>query len=157
MIDQHRKKVLILCTGNSCNSQIAEALINDRMPDTWEAYSAGTEPTGYINSWALKVLREEGIEHVGKSKHINDLPFKEFDLVFTVCDDAAKICPSWFTKGKCVCIRIPDPAGATGTKEEILMTFRIVRDEIEAQLLNYLKNLDKCKESILGENYEHSE
>lgn len=131
MKEKLKKKALVLCTGNSCRSQMAEALINDRLSDTWTAYSAGTEPTGHINSRALKVLSEEGIEYVGKSKHINDLPFKKFDLVLTICDNAAKICSTWFGEGKCVHISIPDPARAIGTTDDILLAFRIVRDEIE--------------------------
>ena len=141
MIDQHRKKVLILCKGNSCRSQMAEALINDRLSENWMAFSAGTDPTGHINSRALKVLSEVGIDHQGKSKHINDLLTKEFDLIITVCDDAAENCPAWVGEGKRVHINIPDPAGATGTTEDILLTFRTVRDAIEAHILYYLDNL----------------
>lgn len=70
MIDHRRKKVLILCTGNSYRSQMAEALINDRLSDNWVVYSAGTKPAGQINPSALKVISEIGIDHKGKSKHI---------------------------------------------------------------------------------------
>ncbi|MCJ7716516.1 MAG: arsenate reductase ArsC [Anaerolineales bacterium] len=120
MIDHLRKKVLILRTGNSCRSQMAEALINDRLSENWMAYSAGTDPAGHIHSRALKGLSELGIDHQGKSKHINDLPTIEFDLVITICDDAAENCPAWAREGKRVHISIPDPAGAIGTTEDIL-------------------------------------
>lgn len=138
MTNEKIQKVLILCTGNSCRSQMAEALINNRLSNTWKAYSAGTEPTGYVHSIVLKVLSEEGIDHQGQSKHINDLPTKEFDLVITVCGDAAENCPAWLGGGKHVHIAIPDPVGATGSQDEIMLTFRIVRDAIEAHIFYYL-------------------
>lgn len=140
MKEKLKKKVLVLCTGNSCRSQMAEALINDRLSDTWTAYSAGTVPIGHIHSRALKVLSEVGIDHQGKSKHINDLPFKEFDLVLTVCDDAAQICSTWLGEGKCAHLNIPDPSGAIGAIEDILLTFRTVRDEIEYQMIQLLNS-----------------
>lgn len=147
MIDQHRKKVLILCTGNSCRSQMAEALINDRMPDTWVAYSAGTEPKGYVHLLALKVLKELGISHFGKSKNIDDLPKIDFNLVITVCDDAAENCPLWLESGKRIHIGFPDPANAEGSEEERLEVFRSVRNEISEQILGYLEQFSEQKQS----------
>lgn len=132
------KKVLILCTGNSCRSQMAEALINDRLADSWQAYSAGTEPSGYVHPKAIQALQEINITHNGVSKHINDLPTKEFDAVITVCDDAAENCPVWLGQGKRTHIGFPDPARAQGTEEEIMDVFRDVRDSIENQVLPYL-------------------
>lgn len=132
------KKALILCTGNSCRSQMAEALINDRLADSWQAYSAGTEPSGYVHPKALQALAEIGVQHQGISKHIDDLPTKEFDAVITVCDDAAENCPVWLGQGKRTHIGFPDPAKAQGTEEEIMAVFREVRDEIETQILTYL-------------------
>jgi arsenate reductase len=131
-------KVLILCTGNSCRSQMAEALINDRLADSWQAYSAGTEPSGYVHPKAIQALQEINIMHNGVSKHINDLPTKEFDAVITVCDDAAENCPVWLGQGKRTHIGFPDPARAQGTEEEIMAVFRDVRDSIENQVLPYL-------------------
>ena len=84
-----RKQVLFLCTGNSCRSQIAEALINHFLKDEWLAYSAGVRPAGFVHPMALRVLEEIGIHHHGESKsaaRFKDLPL---DLVVTVCDDAA--------------------------------------------------------------------
>ena len=135
------KKVLILCTGNSCRSQMGEALINAKMSDTWQAYSAGTEPSGYVHPKALQVLEEIGIQHEGESKHIDDLPTKEFDAVITVCDDAAENCPVWLGQGVRKHIGFPDPAKAEGTEEEIMAVFREVRDNIDQQVLTYLKTL----------------
>ena len=132
------KKVLILCTGNSCRSQMAEALVNANLADVWQAYSAGTQPAGYVHTKALQALEEIGIHHQGISKHIDDLPTDEFDVVITVCGDAAENCPAWLGEGKRVHIGFPDPAKAEGTDEEIMAVFREVRDNIDQQVLSYL-------------------
>lgn len=125
-----KKKVLFLCTGNSCRSQIAEAIVNHQMADTWDAVSAGTQPAGYIHPNALVVLREIGIDHRGFSKSVEDFRAVEFDLVVTVCDDAAETCPMWLGRGKKVHMGFVDPAKAVGSDEEILAVFRSVRDQI---------------------------
>ena len=124
------KTVLFLCTGNSCRSQIAEAVVNARYPE-WKAYSAGTKPTGYVHELAIEALREIGITHSGESKHINDLTTKDFDLVVTVCDSAAEECPVWPGKaGRRVHHGFVDPAKAEGTAEERMAVFRQVRGEM---------------------------
>jgi arsenate reductase len=138
MVDQPKRNVLILCSGNSCRSQIAEALINDRLPDSWVAYSAGIEPTGTIHPLALKVLQEVGINHGGRSKGINDLPKIEMDLVITVCDLVANHCPSWLDQGKIVQMSFPDPAVKQGSEQERLEVFRSVRDSLAEEILRYL-------------------
>lgn len=135
------RKVLILCTGNSCRSQMAEALINEKLSGTWRAYSAGTEPSGYVHPKALRALEEIGILHRGESKHIDDLPTSAFDSVITVCDDAAEQCPVWLGRGVRQHIGFPDPAKAEGTEEEVMAVFRQVRESIEDQVLSYLKFL----------------
>jgi len=140
MNNRNTKKVLILCTGNSCRSQMAEALINARHSDRWQAWSAGTEPAGYVHLLAITVLNEIGIRHLGQSKSIADLPQKDFDLVITVCDDAAENCPVWLGKGKQVHIGFPDPALAEGSEAERLEVFRSVRDDIEDKILAYLES-----------------
>ncbi len=137
------KTVLILCTGNSCRSQMAEALINEKMGDTWQAYSAGTEPSGYVHPKALQALAEVGIQHQGESKHIDDLPTREFSAVITVCDDAAANCPVWLGKGVRTHIGFPDPAKAQGSDEEVMAFFRAVRDDIKSRVLGYLSNFDE--------------
>lgn len=136
-----RKKVLVLCTGNSCRSHMAEALINARLGDRWEAFSAGTEPAGYVHPKALQVLAEFGIEHQGRSKHTNEFQDFPLDLVITVCDSAAENCPVWLGEERRVHISFPDPAKATGTEEEILAVFRQVRDDIFEKVLGYLQNI----------------
>ena len=124
------KTVLFLCTGNSCRSQMAEAIVNTRFPE-WRAYSAGTKPAGYVHEMAIEALREISIEHSGESKHIDDLPTRDFDLVVTVCDSAAEECPVWPGKaGRRAHYGFVDPAKAEGTEEERKQVFRQVRSEM---------------------------
>jgi len=125
-----KHKVLFLCTGNSCRSQMAEAIVNARLGDVWEAYSAGTRPAGYVHPLALRALAEIGITHSGRSKHADEYRGVPFDLVVTVCDDAAENCPVWLGQGKRVHLGFPDPAKATGTDDQIMAAFRQVRDDI---------------------------
>jgi arsenate reductase (thioredoxin) len=129
-----QKRVLFLCTGNSARSQMAEAIVNSRLGDRWEAYSAGTQPAGYVHPMALRALSETGIQHEGRSKNATEYRDAPFDLVVTVCDDAAENCPVWLGKGRRVHLGFPDPAKATGTEEEVLAVFRKVRDDIAARV-----------------------
>jgi len=133
------KKVLFLCTGNSCRSQMAEAIINARLGDTWQAVSAGTKPAGDIHPKALEALSEIGIRHAGRSKRADEFRDVDFDLVVTVCDSAAEECPIWLGQGKRIHHSFPDPAKAEGTEEEIMNLFRTVRDDIEKEMINLLK------------------
>ncbi len=134
------KKILFLCTGNSCRSQMAEAIINARLGKEWEAVSAGTQPTGYVHPIAIQVLKEIGIDHHGISKSVDQFRVIDFDLVVTVCDDAAENCPIWLGKGKRIHMGFPDPAKATGSEAEILQAFRSVRDRILKEIPELLKN-----------------
>jgi arsenate reductase len=137
--DMNQKTVLFLCTGNSCRSQMAEAIVNARYPE-WKALSAGTKPAGYVHDMAIEVLREIGISHVGESKHINDLPTRDFELVVTVCDSAAEECPVWPGKaGRRVHHSFVDPAKAEGTPEKKQQVFRQVRDEMLQVIPDLLK------------------
>lgn len=133
------KKVLFLCTGNSCRSQMAEAIVNAWLGDTWQAVSAGTRPAGYIHPKALEALSEIGIQHEGRSKRADEFKGVDFDLVVTVCDSAAEECPVWLGKGKRVHHSFPDPAKAEGTDEEVMNVFRAVRDDIEKEMIKLLK------------------
>ena len=128
------KKVLFLCTGNSCRSQMAEAIVNARLGETWHAVSAGTKPAGYIHPKALVALSEIGIQHSGSSKRVDEFQNTEFDLVITVCDSAAEECPVWLGKGKRKHHSFPDPA-----KTDNLDDFRKVRDDIEKEIIPLLK------------------
>jgi len=136
------KKVLFLCTGNSCRSQIAEALVNARPGSQWQAFSAGTHPIGFIHPMALEVLSEIGIQHQGLSQHVDAFQNVDFDLVVTVCDSAAETCPTWLRKGVMLHKGFNDPAQITGSEGEILAAFREVRDQITAEILLMLKTWD---------------
>ena len=133
------KKVLFLCTGNSCRSQMAEAIVNARLGDRWQAFSAGTKPTGFVHPKALAALKEIGIQHQGRSKRAEEFKDTDFDLVVTVCDSAAEECPVWLGKGKRLHHSFPDPAKAQGTDEEVMNVFRSVRDDIEQEMIELLK------------------
>lgn len=135
-----RKRVLFLCTGNSCRSQMAEALVNARFTDKWQAYSAGTTPEGNVNPRALEALKSIGIVHRGESKPVEQFQDQIFDLVITVCDDAAENCPVWLGQGRKVHVGIPDPAKARGTDDEINQVFQDVLADIEARIPPELNN-----------------
>lgn len=128
------KKVLFLCTGNSCRSQMAEAIVNARLGDAWHAASAGTKPAGYVHPKAIEALSEIGIRHEGRSKRPDEFRDVDFDLVVTVCDSAAEECPIWLGKGKKVHHDFPDPALTDDIND-----FRAVRDDIEKVMLKLLK------------------
>jgi arsenate reductase len=131
-----KRKVLFLCTGNSCRSQMAEAIVNARLGDEWEAVSAGTKPAGYVHPKALEVLAEIGIQHEGRSKLADEFRSTEFDLIVTVCDSAAEECPVWLGKGKRTHHSFPDPAISDNMDD-----FRKVRDEIEIEITKLLKQV----------------
>jgi arsenate reductase len=124
-----QKKVLFLCTGNSCRSQMAEAIVNAKFGDEWQAFSAGTKPAGYVHPMAIQVLAELGIEHQGRSKLADEYRQVDFDLVITVCDSAAETCPVWLGKGKRLHHSFPDPAISNDIQD-----FRIVRDAIAKEI-----------------------
>ena len=131
------KKVLFLCTGNSCRSQMAEAIVNARLGETWHAVSAGTKPAGYVHPKALVALSEIGIQHSGSSKRVDEFQNVDFDLVVTVCDSAAEECPIWLGKGKRKHHSFPDPA-----RTDNLDDFRKVRDDIEKEIIPLLKTFE---------------
>ncbi|MCX6036517.1 MAG: arsenate reductase ArsC [Chloroflexi bacterium] len=130
-----KKKVLFLCTGNSCRSQMAEAIVNFRLGERWEAVSAGTRPVGFVHPKAEEALAEIGIRHNGRSKPADEFRDVDFDLVVTVCDSAAKECPLWLGKGKRVHHSFPDPAITDDMND-----FRKVRAAIEREIIFLLVN-----------------
>lgn len=136
-----KRKVLFLCTGNSCRSQMAEAIVNARMGEEWEAVSAGTKPAGYVHPKATAALAEIGIQHSGRSKPADEFRGVDFDVVLTVCDSAAEECPLWLGKGKRLHHSFPDPAKAQGTEEQIMAQFRSVRDAIVEEIPALLHGL----------------
>ena len=134
------KKILFLCTGNSCRSQMAEAIVNARLGDAWQAFSAGTKPTGFVHPKAIQALEEIGIHHEGRSKLADEYKSVDFDLVVTVCDSAAEECPIWLGKGKRVHHSFPDPAASDDMGD-----FRHVRDEIETTMTDLLNSYKETK------------
>ncbi len=135
-----RYKVLFLCTGNSCRSQMAEAIVNHQMGDQWEASSAGTKPAGYVHPYTIRALQEVGIDHVGRSKSMDEVRSTPFDLVVTVCDSAAEECPVWLGPGKRVHLGFPDPSKINGSEEQKMAAFREVRDEITRKIPGLLRD-----------------
>lgn len=125
------KKILVLCTGNSCRSQIAEGYLRHFAGDKAEVYSAGVETHG-VNPRAVEIMKEDGIDiSTHTSNNVNEYKDIDFDYVITVCDNAKERCPYFSTKAKKVHQNFPDPAKATGTEEEIMQQFRRVRDMIK--------------------------
>lgn len=131
----NKRKVLFLCTGNSCRSQMAEAIVNYRLGESWEAVSAGTKPTGYVHPKALAALAEIGIKHNGRSKLSDEFRDIDFDLVVTVCDSATEECPVWLGNGNRVHHSFPDLA-----KSDEMNDFRKVRDGMEREIIYLLVN-----------------
>ena len=119
--------VLFLCNGNSCRSQMAEAIVNARYPE-WRAFSAGVQPAGYVHPLGIRALGEIGIQHEGASKSVDQFRGQDFDLVITVCDEANEQCPVWLGTGRKLHHSFPDPARAAGSEAERLAEFRRVRD-----------------------------
>lgn len=135
------RKVLFLCTGNSSRSQMAEAIVNARLGDAWQAVSAGTAPAGQVHPLAIRALAELGIPHIGRSKHVDEFRNVPLDLVVTVCDAAAEHCPVWLGQGHRVHLSFPDPAKATGTEEEVMAAFRQVCDDMAIQIPALLRSV----------------
>lgn len=122
-------KILILCTGNSCRSQMAEALISNFLHNT-EVYSAGTKPEK-VNPFAVKAMAEMGIDISNNiSNHADEYADIDFDYVFTVCDNAKEICPIYPKAKQLIHHSFSDPADATGTEQEQLKIYVAVRDEL---------------------------
>ncbi len=143
-----KHRVLFLCTGNSARSQMAEGLVNAFLGERWEAFSAGTQPTGYVHPLAVEAMAEIGVGLAGQaSKHVDVYRGEAFDVVITVCDDAAQNCPVWLGKGRRLHVGFPDPAAATGTHEERLEFFRKVRDGIRERLFPLLENFQQEKDA----------
>ena len=135
------KRILILCTGNSCRSQMAEGFLKSFDQDL-EVYSAGTNPTFKVHPKAIQVMKEIGINISNNyPKSVDQFLNESFDYVITVCDNAKETCPVFLGKvGKQLHIGFEDPAEATGTEEEILSDFRKVRDRIKKDFLKYYQD-----------------
>lgn len=126
-----KKRILVLCTGNSARSQMTEGFLKS-FDARLEVYSAGTNPAPRVNPFAVQAMREVGIDISGGTpKNVKQFVSQSFDFVITVCDDADKSCPNFQGKvGRRTHIGFPDPAKAAGTDAEKLAVFRAVRDDI---------------------------
>jgi len=127
-----KPSVLILCTGNSCRSHLAEGILRDVAGDLFEVNSAGSNPAGYVHPKAIEVMKEIGIDisrHT--SKHMNDFLNQKIDTVITVCGNADQACPMFPGQVNRYHWGFDDPAHAKGTEEEIMAVFRRVRDQVE--------------------------
>ena len=136
------KRILILCTGNSCRSQMAEGFLKS-FDKELKVFSAGTKPAERINPNAVSVMNEVGID-ISKNEpdDVSKYLDQSFDYVITVCDNAKETCPVFIGKVKYrIHIGFEDPADATGTEEEIISVFRKVRDEIKKELFKFYKNV----------------
>jgi arsenate reductase len=124
------KKILVLCTGNSCRSQIAHGYLQYLLKDKAQVFSAGIEAHG-VNARAIAIMKEDGIDisHHTSNK-IDEYDDQEFDYVITVCDNAKERCPYFPANVKTIHHNFPDPAKATGSEQEIMQQFRDVRNLI---------------------------
>lgn len=135
-----KKRILILCTGNSCRSQMAEGFLKSFDPEL-EVFSAGTFPASRVSTHAIKVMNELGIDiSKGYPKDVSTFLNYSFDYVITVCDNAKEACPVFHGNvKKQIHIGFDDPADATGTEEEILSVYRKARDEIKTDFYKLYK------------------
>jgi len=126
-----KKKILVLCTGNSCRSQIAEGYLRYFAGEKADVYSAGVETHG-VNSRAVQIMREDGIDISRQtSNNVSEYTGIDFDIIITVCDNARERCPVIASKAKRFHYDFPDPAKAVGSELEIMEQFRNVRNEIK--------------------------
>ena len=133
------KRVLILCTGKSCRSQMAGALWQQLARGSWQAASAGARPAGYVHPLAVTAMSEIDLDiSENESKHVDQYKEAVFDLVITVCDSARDSCPTLAGAKQTLHWPFEDPADATGSEEQKLAVFRRVRDEIRDQIEEYL-------------------
>jgi arsenate reductase len=131
-----KKRVLVLCTGNSCRSQMAEGWINHLLGGQWQARSAGTAPAARVHPLAVRVMAEVGVDiAAGKPEHVKAYLDEAWELVVTVCDSAQETCPSFPGPVEKLHVSFFDPAAAEGSDEEKLPVFRRVRDEIRERLV----------------------
>lgn len=133
------KNILVLCTGNSCRSQIAEGYLRHFAQGRAEIYSAGIETHG-VNPRAIKTMAEDGIDISGHtSNHIIEYKEIDFDYIITVCDHAREHCPYFPSNAQRFHFNFPDPAKATGSEPEVMARFREVREMIKAYCKDFVE------------------
>jgi arsenate reductase len=135
-----KKRVLVLCTGNSARSQMAEGLLRDLAGDRFEVFSAGTKP-GRVRPEAIAAMRELGIDISGhRSKSVDEFAQQPLDYVITVCDNARESCPVYPASVQRIHWSFEDPAAVTGSEEERMKAFREIRDQIRARLIEFTRD-----------------
>ncbi len=133
-----KQRVLVLCTGNSARSQMAEGLLRHDAGDRFEAFSAGVDPAPRVRPEAVAVMKEAGIDIGGhRPKHVNEFANGQFDYVLTVCDNAKESCPIFPGGTKTIHHSFEDPAALQGSEEQRLAAFRKVRDQIRQYLRTF--------------------
>jgi len=138
---ENKLRVLILCTGNSARSQMAEGLLRHLGGTRYEVFSAGTKPAG-VNPLAIEAMREVGIDiSTQRSKSVAEFAGQEFAAVITVCDNAAEECPIFPGAPQRAHWSLPDPAAVSGTEQEKLGAFRKVRDELERRIQSFVNSV----------------
>ena len=138
---ENKLRVLILCTGNSARSQMAEGLLRHLGGTRYEVFSAGTKPAG-VNPLAIEAMREVGIDiSTQRSKSVAEFAGQEFAAVITVCDNAAEECPIFPGAPQRAHWSLPDPAAVSGTEQEKLGAFRKVRDELERRIQAFVNSV----------------
>ena len=136
--------VLIICTGNSCRSQMAEAYFRVFTDGQWRCESAGTKPTGYVHPLAVTAMGEVAIDIAAHtSKSLTDLGTGGWDYVVTVCDDAAATCPVFAEAQRVLHWSFSDPADVCGSREQQLTAFRETRDAIKRRVGEFLRELER--------------
>ena len=136
-----KKRVLILCTGNSARSQMAEGLLRHDAGDKFEVESAGTKAS-FVRPEAIAVMREAAIDITRhRSKHVDEFQGQDFDYVITVCDNARETCPVFFGKAQKLHHDFEDPAAASGSEDQRLAVFRRVRDELRTYLQAFTRDV----------------
>ncbi|MCW8984602.1 MAG: arsenate reductase ArsC [Thermoanaerobaculales bacterium] len=135
------QRVLILCTGNSCRSQMAEGWVNHELGETWEAWSAGTKPAEGVHPLAVRAMVEVEVDiSRGRPELVDVYLDQPWDLVVTVCDSARESCPVFPGHVETLHLSFPDPAEAEGTEDDIMAVFRTVRDSIHDRLLPEIRD-----------------
>ncbi len=136
-----KKKLLFLCTGNSCRSQMAEGLLRHWAGDRFEVLSAGTDPQA-VHPLAVEIMGEIGVDISGhSSKSVKKFLDREFDYIITVCDRANETCPLFPGRAKRIHWNLKDPAQAEGNETEKLKAFRQVREELTSRIEAFLSSL----------------
>lgn len=136
----HRTSILVLCTGNSARSQMAEGLLRELGGGRLEVTSAGVSPSR-VHPLAIQVMAERGIDiSAHRSKSVEEFAGREFDAVITVCDHAAQNCPAWIGRANRLHWSVPDPVAATGRDRERSEAFRRARDLLEERIAEWLRS-----------------